>query len=115
MAENCIFCQIAAGETDTEIVYRDEQVTAFSDQKPAAPIHLLIIPNRHITSLNRISPDDELLLGHLMIVARKLAEQFMVSQNGYRLVLNTGTDAGQTVFHLHLHLLGGQPLPGLSR
>lgn len=115
MAENCIFCQIIAGEATADLVYQDEQATVFRDQRPAAPVHLLIVPNRHITSLNRISPEDEPLLGHLVIVARKLAEQLSLSQNGYRLVINTGADAGQTVFHLHFHLLGGKPLGGLSR
>lgn len=115
MAENCIFCQIISGEISGDVVYRDETVTAFRDQRPAAPIHLLIVPNRHITSLNRITPEDETLLGHLIVVARKLAEQFHLSQDGYRLVVNTGADAGQTVFHLHFHLMGGQSLPGIHR
>lgn len=112
MVENCIFCQIIAGSTPADIVYKDEQVTAFRDQHPAAPIHLLIVPNRHITSLNRISEEDDALLGHLIIVARRLAEQNQISQSGYRLVLNTGSDAGQSVFHLHVHLLGGRALGG---
>lgn len=111
MTENCIFCQIVARQTPAEIVYHDEQVTAFKDSHPASPIHLLIVPNRHITSLNRISEDDETLLGHMVIVARKLAENTLISQSGYRLILNTGQDAGQSVFHLHYHLLGGKPLP----
>jgi histidine triad (HIT) family protein len=115
MTENCIFCQIVASKAPGEIVYQDELVTAFPDQRPAAPVHLLIVPNRHITSLNRISEEDEALLGHLLIVARRLAEQTHISQSGYRFVINTGTEAGQTVFHLHAHLLGGQELPGLKR
>lgn len=112
MTENCIFCQIVARQTPTEIVYQDEQVTAFQDHHPAAPVHVLIVPNRHITSLNRISESDEALLGHLVVVARKLAENYHISQSGYRLILNTGADAGQSVFHLHYHLLGGKSLPG---
>jgi histidine triad (HIT) family protein len=115
MSENCIFCQIVAGKATGEIIYQDEQVTAFRDQHPAAPVHLLIVPNRHITSLNRISEDDEALLGHLVIIARKLAEQFLISQDGYRFIINTGPDAGQTVFHLHAHLMGGRALSGLRR
>ncbi|RPJ45396.1 MAG: histidine triad nucleotide-binding protein [Chloroflexi bacterium] len=115
MSENCIFCQIVAGKAPGEIVYKDEQVTAFRDQQPAAPVHLLIVPARHITSLNRISEADEGLLGHLIIVARKLAEKFLISQSGYRFIINTGPDAGQTVFHLHAHLMGGKPLSGLKR
>ncbi len=115
MSENCVFCQIVAGKAPGEIVYQDDQVTAFRDQHPAAPVHLLIVPNRHITSLNRIGEEDEGLLGHLMIAARKLAEQFHISQDGYRLIISTGSDAGQTVFHLHAHLMGGRSLSGLTR
>lgn len=115
MTENCIFCQIVAGKTPGDIVYQDDLVTAFPDQRPAAPIHLLIVPNRHITSLNRISEEDQTLLGHILIVARRLAEQNNISQNGYRFIINTGADAGQTVFHLHAHLIGGHDLPGMKR
>lgn len=113
MTDNCIFCQIIAGRTNSELVYQDDLVTAFRDRSPAAPVHVLITPNRHITSLNRITEEDELLLGRIMIVGRRLAEQLNISQSGYRLVVNTGADAGQTVFHLHFHLLGGHPLGGL--
>lgn len=115
MVENCPFCQIITGNTPSQIVYQDDQVSVFQDLHPAAPVHLLIVPNRHITSLNRINEEDESLLGHLLIVARKMAEQQMVSQSGYRLMLNTGEDAGQTIFHLHLHLLGGRPLVRQTR
>ncbi len=128
MAENCIFCQIVAGKAPAEIVYQDNLVTAFRDQRSAAssgvngpacgdaaaPVHILIVPNRHITSLNRITEADEALLGHLFIVARKLAEQKAISQDGYRFIVNTGPDAGQTIFHLHAHLMGGRRLPGLT-
>lgn len=115
LVENCIFCQIVSGAIPTNLVYQDDQVTVFNDRHPAAPVHLLIIPNRHIISLNRIGEEDEALLGHMIIIARKMAEQQMVSQTGYRLMFNTGQDAGQTVFHLHLHLLGGKALPGFTR
>lgn len=115
MTENCIFCQIVAGKAPGKIVYQDDQVTAFHDQRHAAPVHILIVPNRHITSLNRISEEDEALLGHLLIIARRLAEQNNISQDGYRFIVNTGPHAGQTVFHLHAHLLGGHPLSGLSQ
>ena len=111
MVENCIFCQIISGQTSADVVYRDEAVTAFRDQKPAAPVHLLIIPNRHVTSLNDITPEDEAMLGRVMLVARRLAEQNNVSQSGYRLLVNSGPDAGQTIFHLHFHLMGGERLP----
>lgn len=115
MTEQCIFCQIVARRLPAGVVYQDEQVTAFQDRVPAAPIHLLIVPNQHIASLNSIHEEDEALLGHLMIVARKLAEQYSISQSGYRLILNTGADAGQSVLHLHYHLVGGQRLPVLTR
>ncbi len=115
MVENCIFCQIVAGSAAAEIVHKDEQVTAFRDRHPAAPVHILIVPNRHITSLNRITEEDEGLLGHMLVIARQLAEQNQISQDGYRLILNTGPDAGQSVFHLHIHLMGGRPLIGMTR
>jgi histidine triad (HIT) family protein len=115
MTENCIFCQIVTGKASTEIVYQDDLVTSFPDRRPAAPVHLLIVPNRHITSMNRINEEDTTLLGHILIVARRLAEQYNISQTGYRFVINTGAEAGQTIFHLHAHLIGGQALPGLKR
>jgi histidine triad (HIT) family protein len=115
MTENCIFCQILAGKAPGEIVYQDDQVTAFRDRHPAAPVHLLIVPQRHIASLNQVVEADQALLGHLLVVARKLAEQNQIHQDGYRVMFNTGTAAGQTVAHLHAHLLGGRPLPGFTR
>lgn len=104
---DCIFCQIIAGERPGQIVYRDEQVSAFHDVHPAAPVHLLIVPNRHITSVNDLTETDEALMGHLFSVARELARQMSVAESGYRLIVNTGPQGGQTVFHLHMHLLGG--------
>lgn len=115
MADNCIFCQIAAGQKPGNIVYQDDQVTAFRDLQPAAPVHLLIIPNRHIASLSDSTEEDKALLGHLLLVTRQLAEQQGLQPTGYRVMINTGADAGQTVSHLHLHLLGGQRLPGFVR
>jgi len=103
----CIFCQIISGEAPAEIVFRDEQVTAFADAHPAASVHLLIVPNRHIASLNDLAAEDELLAGHLLAVARRLAAEQSLVDGGYRLVINTGAGSGQTVPHLHLHLLGG--------
>lgn len=104
----CVFCQIISGGTNADIVHRDERVLAFRDIRPVAPLHLLIIPRRHIASLNELQSEDEALLGELFSVARKLAIQEELDRSGYRLVLNTGANAGQTVFHLHLHLLGGR-------
>jgi len=90
------------------IVYRDEQVTAFRDRHPVAPVHILIVPNKHIDSVAALESEDEQLMGHLFTVARKLAEQEGIAKGGYRLITNTGPNGGQSVFHLHLHLIGGQ-------
>lgn len=105
---SCTFCQIVAGTAPARIVYHDEQVTAFEDIHPAAPVHLLVVPARHLTSLNEATSEDESLLGHMLLVARQLAAQEGIAAAGYRLILNTGADGGQTVHHLHLHVIGGQ-------
>ena len=110
MAENCIFCKIISGEIPGEKVYTDDQVTAFRDIHPVAPTHILIIPNQHIPSVNDLSEVDEVLAGHMLVVANKLAAQEGLTENGYRLIVNTGPHAGQVVFHLHLHLMGGQKI-----
>jgi histidine triad (HIT) family protein len=107
---DCIFCKIIAGEIPSEKVHSDETVTAFRDINPAAPTHILIIPNKHIPSINDISAADEETIGHLFTVARQLAEGEGINETGYRLIINTGPDGGQVVFHLHLHLLGGQKM-----
>ncbi|HEX7976862.1 MAG TPA: histidine triad nucleotide-binding protein [Anaerolineales bacterium] len=106
--DNCAFCKIIAGEAPGQVLYRDELVTAFRDIHPAAPSHVLIVPNRHIASVNHLGPEDEPLMGHLLTVARELAQREGIERSGYRLIMNTGPNAGQAVFHLHLHLLGGQ-------
>jgi len=115
MTDNCIFCKIASGSIPGNIVYQDEQVTAFRDLHPAAPVHVLIIPNRHIISLRDSVEEDQALMGYMLVIARKLAAQEGIDQSGYRVMINTGPDAGQTVFHLHVHLMGGQRLPGFVR
>jgi histidine triad (HIT) family protein len=104
----CIFCKIIRGEAHGKILYRDEQVTAFRDAHPAAPVHILIVPNRHIASVNDLGPEDELLIGRLFSVAKQLAQQEGTQESGYRLIVNTGAHGGQTIPHLHLHLIGGQ-------
>ncbi|HEX9013762.1 MAG TPA: histidine triad nucleotide-binding protein [Anaerolineales bacterium] len=108
--DSCLFCKIVSGEAPSQTLFRDEQVTAFRDIHPAAPSHVLIVPNRHIASVNDLLPGDELLMGHLLTVARELAGKEGIDQSGYRLIVNTGPNAGQAVFHLHLHLLGGQKM-----
>jgi len=105
---DCIFCRIIAGEAPGEIVYADGQATAFRDIHPVAPTHILIVPNQHIASVNDLRPEDEPLVGHLFSVARQLAREQGIDGSGYRLIVNTGHDSGQAVFHLHLHLIGGQ-------
>jgi histidine triad (HIT) family protein len=106
---DCIFCRIAAGELPSAIVREDDQAVAFRDTNPQAPTHVLIVPRRHIASLDAAVPDDRSVLGHLLLLAQQIARDEGLN-SGYRLVLNTGSGAGQTVFHLHLHLLGGRTL-----
>jgi histidine triad (HIT) family protein len=108
MTDACVFCKIVSGEVKAEIVFRDDQVTAFRDMHPVAPIHILIVPNQHIESVGTLETEEEQLMGHLFTVARKLAEEEEISKEGFRLITNTGTNGGQTVFHLHVHLIGGQ-------
>lgn len=108
MSDSCIFCKIVSNEVNAKIVYRDEQVTAFRDIHPVAPTHILIVPNRHIDSVSTMEPEDEQLMGHIFTVARRLATDEAIAEGGYRMVTNTGANGGQTVFHLHVHLIGGQ-------
>ena len=105
---DCVFCKIIARQAPGEILYQDEQVTAFRDIHPVAPTHVLIVPNKHIASVNDLSVEDESLVGHMFSVARLIAEQEGVSEAGYRLIVNTNAHAGQMVYHLHLHVIGGQ-------
>ena len=108
MTDSCIFCKIVSDEVRATIVYRDEQATAFRDIHPVAPTHILIVPNKHIESVGALDPEDEQLMGHLFTVARKIADEEGISKGGFRLITNSGVDGGQTVLHLHLHLIGGQ-------
>lgn len=110
MSAECIFCRIINQELDADIAYADELVVAFKDINPAAPVHILIVPRKHIPSLLDLSQEDGALVGHMHTVANELARAFKIDKNGFRLVINCGPDAGQIVFHLHLHLLGGRPL-----
>ena len=107
---DCIFCQIIAGKIPSEILYWDGEVIAFSDINPCAPTHLLIVHKKHIPTLAHLSKEDLPLIGHMVDVANQLAREKGVYENGYRLVINCGEDAGQEVPHLHLHLLGGRRL-----
>jgi histidine triad (HIT) family protein len=107
---DCIFCKIADNTIKATIVYQDGQATAFRDINPAAPTHILIVPNKHIESVNVLEAEDEQLMGHLFRVARQLATQEGIAETGYRMITNTGAHGGQTVPHLHIHLIGGQPM-----
>jgi histidine triad (HIT) family protein len=108
---SCIFCKIVKKEIPAEVVYEDEAIMAFKDVKPVAPVHILIIPKLHIPSVNHLEMENKTLMGELILAAQKIAREQDVDESGYRLVLNIGKDAGQTVDHLHLHLIGGQRLP----
>ena len=111
-----IFSRIVAREIPADIVYQDELVTAFRDVSPAAPSHILIVPNQEIPSLNDLGPAHQDLAGRLLLVARELAAREGVAESGYRLIINCGPEGGQEVMHLHMHLVGGRPLgPMLSR
>lgn len=110
MSSDCIFCKIISGEIPGEKLYKDELVSAFRDIHPVAPTHILIVPNQHIASVNELSEADETITGRMMSVANKLASQEGIAENGYRLIVNTGPHAGQVVYHLHLHLIGGQKM-----
>ena len=109
--QECLFCNIAAGDAPSEIVYRDDQVVAIKDTNPQAPVHVLLIPREHnLESLNDASKLDLNELGHLLYTAAKVANQLEIAENGYRVVINTGERAGQSVPHLHVHVLGGRDL-----
>lgn len=115
MAENCIFCKIIAGEIPSQRVYQDEMVTAFRDIAPIAPTHILIVPNQHIVSLGEMGDEHGALLGRVAKVANDLAASEGIAESGYRFITNVGPDAGQAVFHVHFHMVGGRPLGGMVR
>ncbi|MBI3333554.1 MAG: histidine triad nucleotide-binding protein [Candidatus Omnitrophica bacterium] len=108
--EDCIFCRIAAQELPAKVAYQDSQVVAFHDVNPQAPIHLQIIPRRHIARVSELTEEAVPLLGKLVLTANRLAQEMKIAQPGYRLVINCNPAAGQSVYHLHLHLLGGRPM-----
>lgn len=105
-----IFSKIIRKEIPAEIVYQDDQVTAFKDINPQAPVHILIVPNKEIATVDDVAPKDEKVLGHMFIVAKQVARELEISESGYRLIVNCKSDGGQEVFHLHMHLLGGKRL-----
>ncbi len=106
----CLFCKIVSREIPSDIVLENDDVLAFKDVRPVAPTHALVIPKRHIASLHDAGPPDAALLGKLMLAARDVAEKLGLGSSGYRLVVNTGANAGQSVFHVHVHVLGGRAM-----
>jgi len=107
---DCIFCRIISGAIPTRKVFEDDLACAFEDNNPQAPTHVLVVPREHLDSLNDAAAGDEPLLGHLLRIASKVANQLSIAESGYRIVVNTGPEGGQSVEHLHLHILGGRAL-----
>ena len=107
--KDCIFCKIATGDIPSDRVFEDDSCIAFNDITPQAPVHILLIPRTHVDSLDKADPEDQDALGHLLLTAAKIAREKGFAENGYRVVINTNSDGGQTVFHLHVHLLAGRP------
>lgn len=105
-----LFTKIINGELPSDIVYKDDLVTAFRDIDPVAPVHILIVPNKEIATVNDLTDDDERVVGRLFLAARKIAEQEGIAESGYRLIVNCNRDGGQEVYHLHMHLVGGRRL-----
>ncbi len=105
---DCLFCKIVAGEIPAELLYEDDYVVAFKDINPQAPMHNLVIPKKHISTINDLAVDDEALIGKMYLAAKALSENEGIAGEGYRTVMNCGESAGQTVFHIHLHVLGGR-------
>ena len=109
---SCIFCRIAAGESPTNLLYEDDEMIAFRDINPQAPVHILIVPTKHIAALTDLNDEELPIITRMVGIAKNLAEQEGVSTRGYRLAINCGKEGGQTVGHLHMHLLGGRQLSG---
>jgi len=110
---NTIFGKIVRREIPSDIVYEDDKCLAFKDINPQAPVHVLVIPKKPISQLSKAEDSDEQLLGHLMIAAKRVAKEMKISESGFRIVINDGSDGGQEVYHLHLHVLGGRNLGGI--
>jgi histidine triad (HIT) family protein len=108
--DDCLFCRIVGGSIPSDIVYRDEQVTAFRDIQPQAPVHVLVVPNEHVASTNDLESGHDAVIGQLLRVTKVVAREQGVADSGYRLVVNTGADAMQSVAHIHVHVLGGRKL-----
>jgi histidine triad (HIT) family protein len=107
---SCLFCRVISGEIPAKKIYEDDALVAFHDINPQAPVHFLIVPRKHIATLNDMTPDDEPLIGRMHARAAALARELGVAERGYRAVFNCNSEAGQSVFHIHLHVLGGRPM-----
>jgi histidine triad (HIT) family protein len=107
---DCLFCKFVSGEIKPNIVFEDDEVLAFRDVNPQAPTHILVIPKHHISTLNEIRPEDAELIGKLYLAAQRVAKEEGIAEPGYRTLINCNAEAGQSVFHIHLHLLGGRPM-----
>jgi histidine triad (HIT) family protein len=107
---NCLFCKIIAGEIPSKMVYKDKEVAAFADINPAAPVHMMVVPVKHIVSLATMAEKDTPIVGKMTAVANKVAKEQGIAEKGYRLIINSGPEAGQVIQHLHMHLLGGREL-----
>lgn len=111
---DCIFCRIIAGEIPADVVYENDDVLVFKDLNPQAPVHMLAIPKKHIPTINDVEDEDAVLMGRLFQAAKVVAKDAGVSEGGYRTAMNCGVDAGQVVFHVHMHILAGRPLRSLG-
>ncbi len=110
-----IFAKIIRGEADADIVFQDDRLTCFRDINPAAPVHILIVPNKEIPTVNDLTDDDQALVGYMFLTAKRLAREEGIDESGYRLIINCNRDGGQVVDHLHLHLRGGRPMGGMVK
>ncbi|HWQ06938.1 MAG: histidine triad nucleotide-binding protein [Clostridiaceae bacterium] len=108
--DDCIFCKIAVGAIPSKKVYEDDQLIAFHDIAPQAPVHVLVVPKKHISGVNELAAEDAALLGHVFFVIQQLVRELKIDESGYRVVVNSGKDGSQSVPHLHFHVLGGRPL-----
>ena len=107
---DCLFCKMISGEIPCDIVYENESVFAFRDIDPKAPTHILLIPRKHIRSINELGESDQTLAGELLLIAKKIAKDEGIDESGFRTIFNTNSDGGQTVFHMHMHILGGRKM-----
>jgi histidine triad (HIT) family protein len=112
--EDCIFCKIAQGTIPSKKIYEDDRVLAFHDIEPQAPVHMLVIPKKHIASMNEVEAADAELMGHMLLTAQRIAKEAGLEESGYRIINNCGKNAGQLVFHIHFHVLGGEKLGALN-